>query len=251
MSSSEAQNFLGWDWQESSMRWLDEVVSSEVCHLPLEIKVSRRTKVSHVERVTGLLSQFPIPLEAIAFLINVTNIPDCDPELTVDNLLKEQARFPSCYNQFSTEEFGRTSTPGPDPPAADPKLTSTSPAFYLHVLTQNNASPAARRALDPNSNERLIEAQFRAREIQDSSRTGQVLSFIESISDWRCGVVDSVTSRVYSGGKAVPKKLAQRCRNKNHILTCSLRDDLMSNRPSHFENPGPDRRGAFFEGGEW
>ncbi|KAJ6545926.1 hypothetical protein B0H10DRAFT_1969858 [Mycena sp. CBHHK59/15] len=61
ISNSEAQNFLGWQWQKSSTRWLDEGVSSEVCHFPEAIKVSDRTKVSHVERVTGLPSQFPVP----------------------------------------------------------------------------------------------------------------------------------------------------------------------------------------------
>ncbi|KAJ7804097.1 hypothetical protein B0H13DRAFT_1930957 [Mycena leptocephala] len=46
ISNSEAQNFLGWQWQKSSTRWLDEGVSSEVCHFPEAIKVSDRTKVS-------------------------------------------------------------------------------------------------------------------------------------------------------------------------------------------------------------
>ncbi|KAJ7909723.1 hypothetical protein B0H13DRAFT_1877422 [Mycena leptocephala] len=148
MSNAEAQNFLGWEWQSSSTRWLDEGVSSEVCHFPQAIKVSERTRVSHVEPVTGLPSQFPIPREATTFLINVTNIPNLDPDTTVDALLKDQR-------------------------------------------------------------DRLVEAQLRTREIQDSTRTGQVLSFMTSISDWRCGAVDSTTNRVCRGGKAVPKKLAQ------------------------------------------
>ncbi|KAJ6559387.1 hypothetical protein DFH09DRAFT_1483903 [Mycena vulgaris] len=50
------------------------------------------------------------------------------------------------------------------------------------------------------------------------------LGFIKSISDWRCAAVDAATNRVCSGGKAVPKKLAQRRRNKNYILVCSHRD---------------------------
>jgi hypothetical protein len=89
MSNAKAQNFLGWEWQPSLTRWLDEGVSSEVCHFPQPIKVSERTKVSHVERVTGLPSQFPVPT---AFLINVTDIPNLDPDTTVDALLKDQVR---------------------------------------------------------------------------------------------------------------------------------------------------------------
>ncbi|KAJ7921300.1 hypothetical protein B0H13DRAFT_1866901 [Mycena leptocephala] len=62
ISDSEAQTFLGWQWQKSSTRWVDESVSSEVCHFPEAIKVSERTKVFYVERVTGLPSQFPIQI---------------------------------------------------------------------------------------------------------------------------------------------------------------------------------------------
>jgi hypothetical protein len=94
ISDSEAQTFLGWQWQKSSTRWVDESVSSEVCHFPEAIKVSERTKVFYVERVTGLPSQFPIPRDATAFLINVTHIPNIDPETTVDALLKDQVRSP-------------------------------------------------------------------------------------------------------------------------------------------------------------
>jgi hypothetical protein len=105
MSNAEAQNFLGWEWQSSSTRWLDEGVSSEVCHFPQAIKVSERTRVSHVERVTGLPSQFPIPREATAFLINVTNIPNLDPDTTVDALLKDQVHPPPLLIDFQLKSF--------------------------------------------------------------------------------------------------------------------------------------------------
>jgi hypothetical protein len=100
MSNVETQNFLGWEWQPSSTRWLDEGVSSEVCHFPQPIKVSERTKVSHVERVTGLPSQFPVPREATAFLINITDIPNLDPDTTVDAQLKDQVRSPPLLIDF-------------------------------------------------------------------------------------------------------------------------------------------------------
>ncbi|KAJ6603450.1 hypothetical protein DFH09DRAFT_1354653 [Mycena vulgaris] len=92
ISSSEAETFLGWEWQKSSTVWLDEGVSSEVCHFSPPIKVSERTRVSHVERVTALPSQFPTPSQATAFFINVTDTPNLDPDSTVDALLKDQRR---------------------------------------------------------------------------------------------------------------------------------------------------------------
>ncbi|KAJ7115729.1 hypothetical protein C8R44DRAFT_927220 [Mycena epipterygia] len=233
MSNSEAQSFLGWDWHESSTRWLDEGVSSEVCHFAQQIKVSERTKVSHVERVTGLPSQFPIPLEATAFLINVTNIPDLDLGSTVDALLKDQNSEGRHSWGGSTGSRSKVDAyvPGIFFGCADPKrrvaCRRAKPkccGAYSCESLASEFTDVERRVLDPNSRDRLIEAQLRAREIQDSSRTGQVLSFIKSISDWRCGAVDSATNRACSGGKAVPKKLAQRRRNKDFILVCSHRD---------------------------
>ncbi|KAF7372385.1 hypothetical protein MVEN_00098900 [Mycena venus] len=230
MSNAEAQNFLGWEWQSSSTRWLDEGVSSEVCHFPQAIKVSERTRVSHVERVTGLPSQFPIPREATAFLINVTNIPNLDPDTTVDALLKDQDVH-SWGGSTGSRSKVDAYIPGIFFGCADQKALiacrrakhKCCGAYSCESLSSEFTN-IERRELDPNSRNRLVEAQLRTREIQDSTRTGQVLSFITSISDWRCGAVDSTTNRVCRGGKAVPKKLAQRRRNKNYILVCSHRD---------------------------
>ncbi|KAJ7784900.1 hypothetical protein DFH07DRAFT_947973 [Mycena maculata] len=208
MSNSEAQNFLGWDWQESSTRWLDEGFSSEVYHFPQAIKVSDRIKVSHVERVTGLPSQFPIPLEATAFLINVTNILDLDPDTTVDALLKDQDVH-SWGGSAGSRSKVDAYVPGIFFGCADPKARiacrRSKPkccGVYSCEALAPEFADVERRVLDPNSRDRLVEAQLRTREIQDGTRTGQVLS----------------------GGKAVPKKLAQRRRNKDFILTCSHRD---------------------------
>ncbi|KAJ7737995.1 hypothetical protein B0H16DRAFT_1762096 [Mycena metata] len=90
ISSAEAKTFLGWEWQKSSTVWLDEGVSSKVCHFSPPLEVSKRTRVSHIECVTGLPSQFPIPSQATAFLIDVTNIPHLNPDSTVDAILKDQ-----------------------------------------------------------------------------------------------------------------------------------------------------------------
>ncbi|KAJ6556713.1 hypothetical protein B0H10DRAFT_2122015, partial [Mycena sp. CBHHK59/15] len=210
ISNSEAQNFLGWQWQKSSTRWLDEGVSSEVCHFPEAIKVSDRTKVSHVERVTGLPSQFPVPREATAFLINDVHSWGG----STGGRSKVDAYVPGIFFGCADPEVRIACR------RSKPKCCG---AYSCESLASEFTN-VERRELDPNSRDRLVEAQLRTREIQDSSRMGQVLSFIKSISDWRCGAVDSTTNRVCSGGKAVPKKLAQRHRNKDYILVCSHRD---------------------------
>ncbi|KAJ6605885.1 hypothetical protein B0H10DRAFT_2075745 [Mycena sp. CBHHK59/15] len=153
--------------------------------------------------------------KATAFLINVTHIPNLDPDTTVDALLKDQD-----VHSWGGSTGGRSKVdayvPGIFFGCADPEVRiacrRSKPKCCGAYSCESLASEftnVERRELDPNSRDRLVEAQLRTREIQDSSRMGQVLSFIKSISDWRCGAVDSTTNRVCSGGKAVPKKLAQ------------------------------------------
>ncbi|KAJ7251891.1 hypothetical protein C8J57DRAFT_1474350 [Mycena rebaudengoi] len=204
ISNADTQNFVGWEWQKSSTGWLDEGVSSEVCHFPHAINVSDRTKVFHVERVTGLPSQFPIPREATAFLINVTHIPNLDPDTTIDALLKDQDVH-SWTGSTGSRAKVDVYLPGIFLGCANPEACiacrRSKPkccgAFASESLSSEFTN-VERRELDPNSRDRLVEAQLRTREMQDSSRVGQVLS-----------AVDSTTNQVCSGGKAVPKKLSQ------------------------------------------
>ncbi|KAJ6489001.1 hypothetical protein C8R45DRAFT_1143365 [Mycena sanguinolenta] len=69
--------------------WLEDDVSFEITHFPAGFWVSSRTKIFHLERVTVLPSQIRITVEATAFLINLTNIPNFGDE-TVDAILKDQ-----------------------------------------------------------------------------------------------------------------------------------------------------------------
>ncbi|KAJ7842913.1 hypothetical protein B0H13DRAFT_1909595 [Mycena leptocephala] len=141
ISDSEAQTFLGWQWQKLSTRWVDEGVSLEVCHFPEAIKVSERTKVFYV---TGLPSQFTIPRDATAFLINVTHIPNLDPETTVDALLKDQVDayvlgiFFGCADPEARIACRR----------AKPRCCGAYSCEYL----ASEFIDVERRELDPNSN---------------------------------------------------------------------------------------------------
>ncbi|KAJ6473478.1 hypothetical protein DFH09DRAFT_1474287 [Mycena vulgaris] len=217
ISNSEARTILGWEWQKSATVWLDEGVSSEVCHFPPPIKVSsERMKVSHVERVTGLPSQFSIPSEATAFLIDVPHIPNLDPGITVDALLKDQdvhswggstgsrskvdAYIPGIFFGCANPEAS-IATRRPKPECCGSYACESLAPEFTNV---------ERRELDPNSRDRLVKAQLPPRDIQDNTtRTDSCNRFMKSISDWRCAAVDAATNRVCSGGKAVPKKLAQ------------------------------------------
>ncbi|KAJ6559390.1 hypothetical protein DFH09DRAFT_1364803 [Mycena vulgaris] len=171
ISNSEARTILGWEWQKSATVWLDEGVSSEVCHFSPPIKVSsERTK-------------FPISSEATAFLIDVTHIPNLDPGITVDALLKDQDVH-SWGGSTGSRSKVDAYIPGIFFGCANPEAsiaTRRSKPKCCGAYACESLAPeftnVERRELDPNSRDRLVEAQLRTRESQDSTRTGQVLSW--------------------------------------------------------------------------
>ncbi|KAJ6447887.1 hypothetical protein C8R45DRAFT_948297 [Mycena sanguinolenta] len=161
MSDAQAQKFLGWEWQKSCNQSLGP---HQIFH------------------VTGLPSQFRVPREVTTFPIDITHVPNLDPDTTVDVLLKDQ----------DIHSWG-------DPLEVVRKLMPMSPGFLSAVLTRKHISPVAvpspsvaelipvnplhpsslmsnKCELDPNSRDRLVEAQLHTRETQDSNRTGQFKS---------------------------------------------------------------------------
>ncbi|KAJ7725151.1 hypothetical protein DFH07DRAFT_783099 [Mycena maculata] len=98
LSEGEVATDMGWEWAKSDTVWLEDDVSSEITHFPPGFWVSSCTKIFHLECVTGLPSQIPITVEATAFLINLTNIPNFGDE-TVDAILKDQVHILLKYMQ--------------------------------------------------------------------------------------------------------------------------------------------------------
>ncbi|KAJ6470331.1 hypothetical protein C8R45DRAFT_937241 [Mycena sanguinolenta] len=184
MSDVQAQRFLGWEWKKSSTGWLDGGVSSEVCYFPQAIKVLDRTKIFHVKRVTGLPSRFRVPREVSGFPIDITHVPNLDPDTTVDALLKDQDVHP----WGDPLDVVPKSMPvtwicfGCAYPKARIACRRSKPKCCGAYSCESLASEfidVEQCEFDPNSRDRLVEAQLRTRETQDSSRTGQVLSYIQ------------------------------------------------------------------------
>ncbi|KAJ6449078.1 hypothetical protein C8R45DRAFT_1224512 [Mycena sanguinolenta] len=238
LSEGEVATALGWEWTKSDTVWLEDDVSSEITHFPAGFRVSSRTKIFHLERVTGLPSQIPITVEATAFLIDLTNIPNFGDE-TVDAILKDQdphswggstGSRSSVDAQISAILFGCDKQKSIDCRRCRPKCggcyacESLAPEF-LNIQ---------RRGLDPHSRESLVQAQLRTRETQDNTRVGQALAWLSSIRDWKCPAIDESTDpkTTCKGGHAVLKKVEQRVRNKNFILLCSNRD-MFNSTPGH------------------
>ncbi|KAJ7239101.1 hypothetical protein C8J57DRAFT_1565429 [Mycena rebaudengoi] len=149
--------------------------------LPAGFWVYTRTKIFHLERVTGLPSQFPITVEPTGFLINLTGIPNLGNE-TVDAILKDEV----CLSlkdmqgsrsvvdaQVSAILFGCNKPKSIDCRRSRPKCRGCYACESLAPEFLN----IQRRGLDPHSRESLVQAQLRTREREDNTRVGQVLAY--------------------------------------------------------------------------
>ncbi|KAJ7880683.1 hypothetical protein B0H13DRAFT_1891683 [Mycena leptocephala] len=239
VSESEVATAMGWEWTKSDTVWLENDVSSEITHFPEGFWVSSRTKIFHLERVTGLPSQIPITVEPTGFLINLTDIPNLGNETVDANIERSSRTFrlsicndprswggstgsrSSVDAQVSSILFGCGKQKPIDCRRSRPQCRGCYACESLAPEFLNTQ----RRGLDPRSRESLVQAQLRTRERQENTRVGQVLAYLSSIRDWKCPAVDSSDpKKTCKGGHAVLKKLEKRLRNKDFILLCSNRD---------------------------
>ncbi|KAJ7757830.1 hypothetical protein B0H14DRAFT_2634834 [Mycena olivaceomarginata] len=230
VSESKVAIAMGWEWTKSDTVWLENNVSSEITHFPEGFWVSSRTKIFHLERVTGLPSQIPIPVEPTGFLINLTDIPNLGNE-TVDATLKDQDDLTRGVVSTGSRSSVDAQVPsilfgcGKRKPIDCRRSRPLCRGCYACESLAPEFLNTQRRELDPRSRESLVQAQLRTRERQDNTRVGQVLAYLSSIRDWKCPAVDSTDpKKTCKGGHAVLKKLEKRLRNKDFILLCSNRD---------------------------
>ncbi|KAJ7921143.1 hypothetical protein B0H13DRAFT_2418038 [Mycena leptocephala] len=81
---------LGWEWKPSGVKWLDPEVSSEVVEFPDGAQLTEKQKIYALHRVKGCPSQFPFYRTRTAFLGDLTDVQNLDPEMTVDNIIRDQ-----------------------------------------------------------------------------------------------------------------------------------------------------------------
>ncbi|KAJ7758716.1 hypothetical protein B0H16DRAFT_1820846 [Mycena metata] len=84
-----------WQWERSDTVWLDKDVSSDVYVPTQPFSITKNNKVSRIERVHGIPSQFPVPRLPTAYLVNFSSswdtYQDDDGEtLKLDKILKEK-----------------------------------------------------------------------------------------------------------------------------------------------------------------
>ncbi|KAJ7443155.1 hypothetical protein FB451DRAFT_1190274 [Mycena latifolia] len=81
---------LGWEWKPSGVKWLDPEVSSEVGEFPNETPLTDKQKIYALHRVKGCSSQFPFFSKRTALGVNLTDMQNLDPEMTVDDIIRNR-----------------------------------------------------------------------------------------------------------------------------------------------------------------
>ncbi|KAJ7465620.1 hypothetical protein FB451DRAFT_1487168 [Mycena latifolia] len=221
---------LGWEWKPSGVKWLDPEVSSEVVEFPNETPLTDKQKIYALHRVKGCPSQFPFFRKRTAFLVNLTDMQNLDPEMTVDNIIRDQDSHSwggssGARNQVDAHLpgsfFGLSGDIKIACRRATPKCNGVSACESLDPDFLNEE----RRELDPEPSRKLAAVMLRTREMQDNTEVGRTLAFHHSRQSWRCNGIRTDGARC--DGSISLRKLNTSDRNKNHILLCAKRSDTL------------------------
>ncbi|KAJ7793554.1 hypothetical protein B0H14DRAFT_2622722 [Mycena olivaceomarginata] len=204
-----------WPWRDSATVWTDPGVSSRIVDFPNGFPITTKTKVFHNELVNGIPSQFPIPEEPTAFIVCADSLAAEDKMNTIDAILKDYD--PHSYTgSTGSRRQPDASLPGSlfglDPAIevacrrAESKCTGVVACESLDAAFLS----APRRFPDPVHRQRLIEAEMRTRELQDTSAVGRALTFERSLQSF--------------SWKALMVRMQKRIRNKDYVIVCSQRD---------------------------
>ncbi|KAJ7868340.1 hypothetical protein B0H14DRAFT_3585160 [Mycena olivaceomarginata] len=183
-----------WPWRDSATVWTDPGVSSRIVDFPNGFPITTKTKVFHIELVNGIPSQFPIPEEPTAFIVCADGLAAEDKMNTIDAILKDYDPH-SYMGSTGSRRQPDASLPGSlfglDPAIevacrrAESKCTGVVACESLDAAFLS----APRRFPDPVHRQRLIEAEMRTRELQDTSAVGWALTFERSLQSFSCKAI--------------------------------------------------------------
>ncbi|KAJ7049792.1 hypothetical protein C8F01DRAFT_1264833 [Mycena amicta] len=236
------------EWRRSDIVWLDDGIWSEYITFPKGVSLTSGKPLARLERVHGgIPTELPHLSEPTAFILTA---PDSarDDGLTMDNLFRS-----GCPHSFT----GSTGAPAGDTSILGLFFPSQDPAKKIDPkakITVRRAVPTCRgilacesldeslivgerRELDPHAKRNLAHAQLRTRELQGTSRVGQVLTFISAMERFHCRGVLLDKSRC--GGKAVLEKLDAPKHGKTYAVACSERHTEVADGFPHSEHHLP------------
>ncbi|KAJ7075946.1 hypothetical protein B0H15DRAFT_805895 [Mycena belliarum] len=168
---------IGWEWKPSGVEWLDPEVSSEVVEFPDGTPLTDKLKVFAVHRVKGCPSQFPFYRRRTAFFVNFMEIPNLDPEMTVDNIIRDQhvgEPLPSATGYAHEERRELDPEPGRKLAAATLRTRSTtlSKAGAATEFVSTARVHSSARILDHVSEDLLVKVMNGQRIIDEDDTKG-------------------------------------------------------------------------------
>ncbi|KAJ7859888.1 hypothetical protein B0H13DRAFT_2569863 [Mycena leptocephala] len=170
------------EWRRSDTIWLDDGIWSQYITFGKGVSLTSGKLVERLEQVHGgIPTELPHLSVPTAFILTAPDSARVDGmtmESESDNLFRSGC--PHSFGGSTGKPSGDTSILGLFFPGQDPKTK----------INVRRAVPTCRggerRELDPNAKQKLAQAQLRTRELQGTSRVGQVFTFMSAMECFYC-----------------------------------------------------------------
>ncbi|KAJ7092184.1 hypothetical protein C8R44DRAFT_750298 [Mycena epipterygia] len=229
-----------WQWVPSSTVWLDKDVSSDVYIPPHPFSITNNQKVSRIERVHGIPSQFPVPRVATAYLVDFSSSRDAyqddDGEtFNLDKILKDKPS-PSSGLSFLGRNPGRTSDQS-RPHGRRPALRGHRPFSIRSMSTIAADMPGypfcesidaslinvERYELDPHARDAVNNAQIMQRLNQGSQIQDKAICHANTVKEMKC------TAKNASGSACGGYQIQELPSGRKYYFACSNRSSSWTN----------------------
>ncbi|KAJ7860297.1 hypothetical protein B0H13DRAFT_2282698 [Mycena leptocephala] len=230
------------EWHRSDTIWLDDGIWSQYITFGKGVSLTSGKLVERLEQVHGgVPTELPHLSVPTAFILTAPDSARVDG-MTMDNLFRSGC--PHSFGGSTGKPSGDTSILGLFFPGQDPKTkisvrraVPTCRGILACESLDESLIVGERRELDPNAKQKLAQAQLRTRELQGTSRVGQVFTFMSAMERFHCrGVLPDKSG---CSGKAVLEKLDVPKRGKNYGVACSERDTPLAEGFEHSSHPLP------------
>ncbi|KAJ7195225.1 hypothetical protein GGX14DRAFT_404140 [Mycena pura] len=231
-------------WRRSMRTWLDDGVWSEYITFPGEgIALTSGKSVRRLERIHGMPTELPTPPKSVptAFILTAPESAQVEGE-TMDNLFR--AGCPHSFGGSTGAPAGDTTISGlffPGRSRDETIIVRRAVPVCGGILACESLDQSLivgeQRELDPNAKQKLAQAQLRTRELQNTTRVGQVLTFVASLERFHCRGTFSNGERC--PGQAIVEELETEKRGKKYGFACSEHETELAEGSAHSTLPIP------------
>ncbi|KAJ7813702.1 hypothetical protein B0H13DRAFT_2293928 [Mycena leptocephala] len=183
------------EWRQSDTIWLDDGIWSQYITFGKGVSLTSGKLVERLEQVHGgIPTELPHLSVPTAFILTAPDSARVDGmtmESESDNLFRSGC--PHSFGGSTGKPSGDTSILGLFFPGQDPKTkinvrraVPTCRGILACESLDESLIVGERRELDPNAKQKLAQAQLRTRELQGTSRVGQVFTFMSAMERFHC-----------------------------------------------------------------